>query len=212
MLWHDGKYYLFTMYSERVGDLSGPQDQWRNVWSAVSTDGVHWQDVGAVIKDTPFVIHGLRVSRTAHGTFVLNHGSLTDGPKCLRFWESKDLRHWKYLGKEYDLEHPKSLDHMDVLTTKKDGKTHWYGYAADGGIFQSDDGKAWKWASPYNLTDRSVVYGIGETGGGGSGNGAGKSAVVVEYILPKSELTVTRHGPWPAKVSTVRMGRIRVAE
>ena len=48
-------------------------------------------------------------------------------------------------------------------------------------------------------------------GAGPSGSGAGKSAVVWSYFLPKSELNFTRHGPWPAKVSTVRIGKVRVA-
>ena len=48
--------------------------------------------------------------------------------------------------------------------------------------------------------------------GGGSGSGTGKSTVVAAYVLPKSDFNVTRHGPWPAKVSTVRMGRVRVAD
>ena len=64
VVWHDGKYYLFAMYSDKMGDIGGSEGQWCNAWSAVSTDGVHWQDVGPVIENAPFIVHGLRVSKT----------------------------------------------------------------------------------------------------------------------------------------------------
>ena len=42
ILYHEGKYYLFSMYRPD----KGPN---HHVWSAVSDDGVHWKDVGIVI-------------------------------------------------------------------------------------------------------------------------------------------------------------------
>ena len=45
--WHKGQFYLFSMYT--LGDEAG----FRNVWLATSTDGVHWNHVGPVIKDAP---------------------------------------------------------------------------------------------------------------------------------------------------------------
>ena len=49
VLWHQGQFYLFSMYT--------PDDDanFRNVWSATSTDGVHWKHVGPVIKDAPSI-------------------------------------------------------------------------------------------------------------------------------------------------------------
>ena len=73
---------------------------------ATSADGVHWKDVGSVIDHAPFPIFAMKVWKVGN-RFILNHGSRTDaGVELLRFWQSEDLIHWKYLGKEYDVARP----------------------------------------------------------------------------------------------------------
>lgn len=57
VFWHQGKYHLFSMYSPSA------EEDFRNVWMAVSTDGVHWEHLGPVIKDAPFYIWAMAVHR-----------------------------------------------------------------------------------------------------------------------------------------------------
>jgi hypothetical protein len=75
VVWNDGTFYLFTMY-RREQQIADVRDQWRNVWLATSTDGVHWKDVGPVIKDAPFVIYAMRVWKVGD-RYLMNHGSYT---------------------------------------------------------------------------------------------------------------------------------------
>lgn len=166
VIWHDGRYHLFTMYRQEQALADGDPRQWRHMWAAVSSDGVHWQDVGPVIQDAPFTIYAMRIWRVGD-RFILNHGSFTgDRQDVLRFWESTDLVHWRYLGPEYDVRRPdgQRLDHMDVVTTTVDGKTAWYGYAA-GGMLRSDDGVRWRWTSDFAFTDNLQVRIVQEPGG-----------------------------------------------
>jgi hypothetical protein len=161
----DGKFYLFTMYREEQ-QIADVLDQWRNVWSATSEDGVHWTDVGPVIKDAPFIIFAMRVWQVGD-KYMMNHGSFTgDQQDVLRLWESSDLRNWSYLGPDYDIRRPdgKRLDHMDVITETEDGKTVYYGYAA-GGLLRSEDGVKWKWVGDFSFTDNLNVRLVQEPGG-----------------------------------------------
>ncbi|MBN1394169.1 MAG: hypothetical protein JW959_04030 [Pirellulales bacterium] len=161
VVWHDGKYYLLTMYREEV---DGADLQFNDMWLATSADGVHWKDVGPVIHNAPFPIWAIRAWKVGD-RFVLNHGSwTTDQKSLLRFWESDDLIHWKYLGEEYDVRRPdgKRLDHMDVVKIEEGGRTQWYGYAC-GGLLRSEDGVKWTWKEDFQLTDKN--WGVGETGG-----------------------------------------------
>lgn len=165
VIWHHGKYYLFTMY-RREQQISDVLDQWRHVWLATSTDGVHWEDVGPVIEDAPFIIFAMKVWK-AGDRFVMNHGSFTDGKQdVLRFWESPDLIHWTYLGPDYDVRRPdgERIDHMSVLPQVENGRTTYYGYAV-GGILRSDDGVKWSWVMDYPLTDDLNVRVVQEPGG-----------------------------------------------
>jgi hypothetical protein len=97
----------------------------------------------------------------------MNHGSFT-GPNqdVLRFWESRDLRRWRYLGPGYDVRRPdgKRLDHMDVVATTENGKAAWYGYAA-GGMLRSDDGVRWRWTGDFQFTDDLRPRVVQEPGG-----------------------------------------------
>lgn len=163
VVWHDGTYYVFTMYRNT---LEGGEEQWRHVWLATSQDGVHWQDVGPVIQDAPWTIYAMRVWR-AGDRWVMNHGSFTDGRQdVLRFWESPDLVHWTYLGPDYDVRRPdgERIDHMNVLIEERDGKTEYYGYAV-GGMLRSDDGVKWTWVADYPFTDDLRVRVVSEPGG-----------------------------------------------
>jgi len=128
---HDGTFYLFTMY-RRERQRADIIDQWRHVWCATSTDGVHWKDVGPVIEDAPFSIWAMKVWK-AGDRFIMDHGSFTDGKQdVLKFWESPDLIHWTYLGPDYDVRRPdgKRIDHMSVISQVENGKTIYYGYAS----------------------------------------------------------------------------------
>ena len=85
-----GKYYMYSMYG---GD---------SVWLATSKDGVHWADYGVVLKSEGFKNNRVwKPYVTKIGTkFILNHGAFTDqgtNNNLLRFYESQDLIHWKYL-------------------------------------------------------------------------------------------------------------------
>lgn len=146
ILRHAGQFYLFSMYTP--GDEAG----FRNVWLATSKDGVHWTHVGPVVKEAPFPIWAMSVHRVGD-KFIMNHGSFTRPgvQNVIRFWESRDLLQWKFLGHEADLEpdprwyHPDSrLDCMSVVPVQAGGKTKYYGYATGpGGFLESDDGLRW---------------------------------------------------------------------
>lgn len=165
VVWRDGTFYLFTMY-RREQQIDDVCDQWRHVWLATSTDGVHWKDVGAVIHDAPFVIFAMRVWK-AGDRYLMNHGSFTgDKQDVLRLWESPDLVHWTYLGPEFDIRRPdgQRIDHMDVIAELENGKTVYYGYAV-GGILRSEDGMHWNWIGDFPFTDNLNIRVVQEPGG-----------------------------------------------
>jgi hypothetical protein len=130
----------------------GDDNNFRNVWLATSKDGVHWKDVGPVIKDAPFNIWAMAVHPVGN-RFIMNHGSFTKPgvQNVIRFWESKDLVHWKFMGNKTDLlpdtrwyPAESRLDCMSVVPVTTDGKTRYYGYATGpGGFLESDDGVHW---------------------------------------------------------------------
>ena len=160
LLWHNNQYYLFSMYK-----VSGNDDNFRNIWLATSSDGVHWKDVGAVIKDAPFNIWAMAVHRVGD-KFIINHGSFSRPgiQNVIRFWESTDLVHWKFMGHGADLlpdprwYPPDSrLDCMSVVPVAKNGQTRYYGFATGpGGFLESEDGLRWS-GKPHPKTDWGVV-------------------------------------------------------
>ena len=85
-----GKYYMYSMYG---GD---------SIWLATSSDGVHWSDYGVVLKSQGFKSNRVwkpYITRVGD-RFIMNHGAFTDqntNNNLLRFYESTDLLHWKYL-------------------------------------------------------------------------------------------------------------------
>jgi hypothetical protein len=136
------------MYMHEPGDGS----HFRNVWLATSGDGVHWEDVGPVIRDAPFNIWAMAVHRVGD-RFIMNHGSFSRPgvQNVIRFWESTDLVHWTFMGHEADLfpdarwYHPDSrLDCMSVVPVMEDGRAGYYGFATGpGGFLESEDGLHW---------------------------------------------------------------------
>ena len=148
VLWHEGQFYLYSMYMHEPGDDS----HFRNVWLATSRDGVHWKDVGSVISDAPFNIWAMAVHQVGD-RFIMNHGSFSQPgvQNVIRFWESKDLIHWTFMGHEADLfpdarwYHPDSrLDCMSVVPVEEKGRTKYYGFATGpGGFLESADGLHW---------------------------------------------------------------------
>ena len=72
ILYHEGKYYLFSMYRPD----KGPN---HHVWSAVSDDGVHWKDVGIVITSEGREVNDIwkPFIAKAGDRFILNHGALS---------------------------------------------------------------------------------------------------------------------------------------
>jgi hypothetical protein len=147
VLWHDGRFHLFSMYKTGGGD-----DNFLNVWLATSEDGVHWKDVGPVIKDAPFNIWAMAVHRVGD-RFIMNHGSFSRPgvQNVIRFWESRDLIHWTFMGNQADLmpdtrwyRADSRLDCMSVVPVVERGKTRYYGYATGpGGFLESADGIHW---------------------------------------------------------------------
>ena len=97
ILWHDGKYYAFMMYNKdgRDGLAAG------HCLLATSTDGVHWKDQGPVIDErarpdgaTFFKCYVAKCG----DKFIMDHGvARPQGQDLMRFYQSKDLRHWEYV-------------------------------------------------------------------------------------------------------------------
>ena len=159
VIWYEGKYFMFAMYRF-------PKGEDRNMWVATSVDGVHWEDVGTVISAQPFLVYKMFVAKCGN-RFIMNHGSFSDRPghtnDTLKFWQSKDLIKWTYLGKEMDT-HPDPRwykeegrwDHMYCIP-KQGGRGYW-GYCVAVpredyphrlcGMQQSEDGIHWETLPP----------------------------------------------------------------
>jgi hypothetical protein len=159
IVYHDGRYFLFAMYtSEAGGDFD-------SMWCAVSDDGVHWEDVGAVITGQPFYVAKMFV-RKLGDRFVMNHGSGSGEPgyqDTLYFWESDDLITWRLFDENRAL-HPDPRwyrpegrwDHMYMIPDEISGG--YLGYCvgnphagipyASCGLLQSDDGTHWQILPP----------------------------------------------------------------
>ena len=158
VLWHEGAFYLFSMYST---DPAGGKENYRNMWMAKSEDGVHWHDIGPVILNAPFKIWAMAVHK-AGDKFIMNHGSygklgdFHSPHPCLRFWESTDLINWSYMGEDYDLwpdesiyPHGSPLDCMDVVPVVDEDGPKYYGYATGpAGFLVSEDAVNWKFLPP----------------------------------------------------------------
>jgi hypothetical protein len=145
VVFHNGRYYLLSMYAKTEHPNEGVD--YRNIWLAESDDGVHWRDAGPVVEDFDSVIFAMGIHKVGD-TYILNHGSFTGGNQnTLKFWESHDLKYWKYLGKDRDLttfgldnSGKTRLDAMNVVNSR----SVYYGYATGPrGFLKSEDGYHW---------------------------------------------------------------------
>ena len=90
VIYANHQYYMFSMYGGE------------SVWLATSQDGVHWQDYGVVLKSEGFKNNRVwkqYISRVGD-RYIMNHGAFTDqgtNNNLMRFYESRDLIHWKFL-------------------------------------------------------------------------------------------------------------------
>lgn len=149
IVYYEGKYYLFSMFSYYG-------EECRHVWCAVSEDGVHFRDVGPVIRDQPVPVWKMFVHHFGD-QFVMNHGSFSHKPghgnDTLRFFTSGDLLNWSYAGEDTDM-HPderwyrteERFDHMYTVRYNE----RYYGFvvatplkSAGCGMMVSDDGLQW---------------------------------------------------------------------
>lgn len=90
VIFANGQYYMYTMYG---GD---------SVWLATSQDGVHWADYGVVLKAEGFKNNTVWKQYVAKvgDRYIMDYGAFTDqgsNNNLLRFYESTDLIHWKFL-------------------------------------------------------------------------------------------------------------------
>ena len=163
IVWHEGKFYLYSMYMHKDIVDNNKCEDYRNIWLATSEDGVHWDNIGPVILNSSFIICSMSVHEV-NGKFILNHGSFSNNKQnVLRFWESYDLIHWTYMGEEYDLkpdprwyDQNSRLDTMDVIKENENGSIKYYGYATGpGGFLESNDGIHWFGISP----QRTIEWG-----------------------------------------------------
>jgi len=145
VIYANNQYYMYTMYG---GDA---------VWLATSADGVHWEDYGVVLKSQDFKNNRVwkQYVHKVGNRYIMNYGAFsepTSNNNLLRFYESEDLIHWKFL---YELPiDPKFYqangrwDHMFMMP-KNDAKPSegYWGYAVANpidhggfGLMESPDG------------------------------------------------------------------------
>jgi len=98
ILWQDGQYYAFMMYDTDGDDAY--------CLLATSPDGVHWTDQGTIISEHERADGGsfFKCYVAKFGDkFIMNHGvgRCANGRMVrqdeMRFFQSKDLRHWEYI-------------------------------------------------------------------------------------------------------------------
>ena len=161
ILWHDGLYYAFMMYDTEGDDAY--------CLLATSPDGVHWRTEGTIVNEHERTDGGsffkCYVAKCGD-KFVMDHGvgRCKDGRMVsqdeMRFFQSKDLRHWDYITST----HPDARwykqdrwDHMYILP-KEEGRPEagYWGYVVavpkEGAdvpaMKQSVDGLTWEVLPP----------------------------------------------------------------
>ena len=165
LIWFDGKYHAFMMYSR---DTANGFDA-GHCLKAVSDDGVHWRDDTVVIEE-PERQKGWKFFKCfvvrCGDRFIMNHGvARPEGQDLMRFYESKDLKTWNLISSTrpdprwYGLPpDPHRWDHMYILP-KEEGNpaAGYWGYpvavAKPGepcgvGMMHSPDGRTWEVLPP----------------------------------------------------------------
>ena len=164
VIYHNGTYYNYMMYDEK--GLYGLKA--RHCFLATSQDGVHWKDYGIVLeeRDPDSRLFKCFVAKCGD-KFIMNHGVYRrDGQKkfqqdTLRFYESSDLKNWKYITSTHPDERwyvrPGRWDCMYTLP-KEEGnpKAGYWGYVVavpkEGfnlpAMMQSPDGVKWEVLPP----------------------------------------------------------------
>jgi hypothetical protein len=161
ILWHDGFYYCYMMYDTEGDDAF--------CLLATSADGVHWENQGPIISEHDRIDGGSFFKcfvGKCGDQFIMDHGvgRCKDGKMVsqdeMRFYQSKDLRHWNYITST----HPDARwyrddrwDHMYILP-KEEGRpaAGYWGYIVavpkDGvdlpAMMQSTDGLKWEGLPP----------------------------------------------------------------
>lgn len=178
--WWRGKWYAHAMY-QKPGLRT---NVYESGWLAVSEDGCHWEDGGAVAPEHPgdmwwkgFVrqIRGDAANTTDDALFIMDHGVFENGKNdALRFLTSTDLKNWV----ENSTSHPDPRwyrtsgrwDHMYMSADEQNGG--FIGFAVsspsvkqpDGspyggtwpGINRSPDGITWTQHAPLNVSWNGV--------------------------------------------------------
>ncbi len=167
LYYHDGTHYLYTLANSR--------GQWDNISLATSPDGVHWREVGSVLrKGTGVTWMGTGSTwraplAAAPGPFQMNFSEWKGPRQTIFFAVSPDLVHWTRLGKEYEFVQDERWyepnGRWDCIWTMARPGGGLYGYwtatpkAETGGRFgfgESLDGVHWKALPPPR------VEGVGE--------------------------------------------------
>ena len=104
VLWHDGYYYAIMMYNpDFVPDRDTVLDPKCGLL-ARSPDGVHWSDWKIPCYEL-YHEYGADFFKAFIGKigdrFVMDHGVFFVNQNILRFYESKDLADWTYIGSSY---------------------------------------------------------------------------------------------------------------
>ena len=195
LYYHDGTYYLYY--------LANSGESWDNVSMATSPDGVHFTEVGRVLKRHPNS-HWMGTGSTwkspnfeRDGKYFINFSQAFPGqPQTICFGESTDLIHWEWLDiKKYefvqDARWYEPKGRWDCIYTMARPGGGLYGYwtatpkEETGGRFgfgQSLDGAKWEALEP------PKVEGVG-----------GGEAGAVEKIGAKYYMMFGNHG----KMSTL---------
>ncbi|MBS0664313.1 MAG: hypothetical protein JSR48_13690 [Verrucomicrobia bacterium] len=161
ILWHDGLYYAFMMYDTEGDDAF--------CLLATSPDGVHWREQGKVISehDRPDGGSFFKCFVAKIGDrFIMDHGvGRFEGKRQLpqdtmRFYQSKDLRHWTYITTTHPDPRWYSRDRWDhmYMLPKEEGhpEAGFWGYVVSvpkagvdlPGMMQTTDGLTWEVLPP----------------------------------------------------------------
>ena len=212
VIFADGQYYMYTMYGGE------------SVWLATSQDGVHWKDYGVVLKSEGFKNNRVWKQYVARvgDRYIMDYGAFSEpnsNNNLLRFFESTDLIHWKFLYElPIDAEHYRPdgrWDHMFMLPKDESNPgAGYFGYMVANpidhggfGMMESDDGIHYR---PIKAPDITADFHIPtlEPGGvkkignkyyfiGGDGNNFGFSGFGV-YTLVSDNPTGPFHPDLPA--------------